>query len=83
MIRIVVVLPEPFAPRNPVIRPGRTSNDTPSSTRWSPKLRLTVVTFNMRRSYGAGARARASGARPTPGVLRAAYPVPGATIPFS
>src|SRR3954451_21721421 len=52
MIRIVVVLPDPLAPRNPVIRPGRTSNDTPSSTRWSPKLRLIFDTVSMPGTLG-------------------------------
>ena len=44
MIRMVVVLPAPFAPTKPNISPGRTVNDTPSSARFAaPKL--------LRRSY--------------------------------
>src|SRR3954469_9328938 len=44
MMRIVVVLPAPFAPTNPVIRPATTSMVTSLSTWRSPKLRLTAST---------------------------------------
>src|SRR4051794_16278045 len=37
-IRIVVVLPAPFAPQKPNIDPGATAKVTPSSTRLSPNL---------------------------------------------
>jgi hypothetical protein len=33
---VVVVLPAPFAPTNPVVRPGRTSKETSSTTVTSP-----------------------------------------------
>ena len=36
MMRIVVVLPAPLAPTNPVRPPGRTPNDTSSSARVLP-----------------------------------------------
>jgi hypothetical protein len=36
IMRIVVVLPAPFAPTNPVTRPGRTCRSTPSTTTVSP-----------------------------------------------
>src|SRR6266702_1038629 len=39
-IRSVVVLPAPLGPRNPVTRPGKTSNDTPSTAVTGP-TRLT------------------------------------------
>ncbi|GAB2976228.1 hypothetical protein GCM10027184_27810 [Saccharothrix stipae] len=81
----MVVLPDPFAPRNPVMRPGRTSKDTSSRTRWSPKLRLTDVTVNMPQRYAAGASAT-SGARSTAGVILAedtGQARPGSTIPCS
>src|SRR3712207_572865 len=44
MMRMVVVLPAPLAPTNPVIRPAPTSNVTSLSTWRSPKLRLTEST---------------------------------------
>ena len=46
MIRMVVVLPAPFAPTKPVIRPARTPNVTSLRTWRSPKLRLTASTFS-------------------------------------
>jgi hypothetical protein len=41
---MVVVLPAPFAPTKPVIRPAVTVNDTSRSTWRLPKLRLTWST---------------------------------------
>src|SRR5450756_2964587 len=46
MIRMAVVLPAPFAPTNPVIRPGRTVKLTSSSATCSPKARLTPITLS-------------------------------------
>jgi hypothetical protein len=39
-IRIVVVLPAPFGPRNPVMVPGWQRNDTSSTTVAAPKRLL-------------------------------------------
>ena len=47
MIRIVVVLPAPFAPTKPVSRPSPTVRLTSSRTVRSPKLLVTFVTSNV------------------------------------
>ncbi len=44
MMRMVVVLPAPLAPTKPVIRPGRTANDTSCSTRVPAKSRTRPCT---------------------------------------
>src|SRR5262249_23311088 len=64
IIRRQVVLPAPFLPRSPVIVPGRTAKDTPSTARTSPKLLETPRTARtdcisvLRRAYLSGLPAR-------------------------
>ncbi len=43
-MRIVVDLPEPFGPRNPVTEPGRTENDSRSTATVEPNRLLSSRT---------------------------------------
>lgn len=50
--RIVVDFPAPFGPRNPVTRPGRTTNDRPSTAVFPPYFLVSAVTSIMPMTLG-------------------------------
>ena len=54
MMRIAVVLPAPFAPTKPVIRPRSTVKLTPDSARVAPKDLVTSSSSSMRPASSPG-----------------------------